>query len=111
MSEGFKYLDEEDFFECFRTYRGSVLNNNNSDYTSRKVNLFFKVDYDDIGDIIETTTSKIRRYFDNIYVQKITTDLDDSDMEIGLLFVDIFLKDNIPKAKLKEGLNLINDNL
>lgn len=111
MNKGFKYLDEEDFFECFSTYRGSVPNNNNSDYENRKVNLFFNVDYDDVDDIIKTTTSKIKSYFDDIHVEKITTDLDSSDMEIGLLFFDVFLSDNISKEALKKGLRLISDNL
>lgn len=111
MNKGFEYFDEEDFYECFRDYRGSVPNMNNSDYTSKKINLFLNVDYDDVGDIIKNTSSKIKSYFNDNYVIKIDTDLDDSDSKIGLLFFDVFLKSDTPKEELSKGLKLINENL
>lgn len=111
MSNGFKNFEEEDFHECFRNHRGCVPNHSNSDYSERKINLFLNVDYEDIGDVIKTNSAKIKNYFNDVNIEKITTDLDDSDDENGLLFFDIFLKDNISKDEFVKGLNLINENL
>ena len=109
-----KKIDEDKWNEIFRKFRGAIPNASNSDYSERKVNLYFEfTNYKEIKNIMLAYKNTAynclvnSKFYDELQFI-LTYDIDDAN---DLLFIDIYIGVDTKEDDLVKFLNYIYNNL